>query len=52
LATEKIAAHLGDLKLCVIDVDEGLAGAQRRLDRLEARVDRIERRLEPADAEA
>jgi hypothetical protein len=31
-------------------VEEGLAGVNRRLDRLEVRVDRIEKRLELSDA--
>jgi hypothetical protein len=31
-------------------VEEGLAGVNRRLDRLEVRVERIEKRLELSDA--
>lgn len=48
--TERMADDLQDLKVCVTAVEEGLAGVNRRLDRLEIRVDRIERRLELTDA--
>ena len=37
---------IADLKLRMTDVEEGLAGVNRRLDRLDVRVDRIERRLD------
>lgn len=43
--TERMA---GDLR--VTSVEEGLAGVNRRLDRLENRVERIERRLEITEA--
>jgi archaellum component FlaC len=43
---DRIADDVGDLKVRMTNVDEGLAGVNRRLDRLEARVDRIERRLD------
>lgn len=48
--TERMADDLQDLKVRVTAVAEGLAGVNRRLDRLEIRVDRIERRLELTDA--
>lgn len=48
--TERMADDLQDLKTRVTAVAEGLAGVNRRLDRLEIRVDRIERRLELSDA--
>ena len=47
--TERMAEYLHDLKMRVTSVEEGLAGVNRRLDRLDARVDRIEKRLEPTD---
>ncbi|HEY0327875.1 MAG TPA: hypothetical protein VGC77_02155 [Rhodopseudomonas sp.] len=47
--TERMAEDLQDLKVRVTSVEEGLAGVNRRLDRIEGRVDRIERRLEIAD---
>ncbi|NOJ42658.1 hypothetical protein [Bradyrhizobium australiense] len=43
--TERMAEDLHDR---VTAVEEGLAGVNRRLDRLEVRVDRIEKRLEPS----
>ena len=48
--TERMADDLQDLKVRVTAIEEGLAGVNRRLDRLEIRVDRIERRLELTDA--
>jgi archaellum component FlaC len=48
--TERMAEDLQDLKIRVTAVEEGLAGVNRRLDRLELRVDRIEKRLELSDA--
>ncbi len=41
-----------DLKLRVTNVEEGLAGVNRRLDRLDARMSRIERRYGLKDAPA
>ena len=40
--TERMAEDLQDLKVRVTSVEEGLAGVNRRLDRLENRVERIE----------
>jgi archaellum component FlaC len=48
--TERMAEDLHDLKVRVTAVEEGLAGVNRRLDRLETRVERIEKRLELSDA--
>ena len=48
--TERMAEDLQDLKTRVTSVEEGLAGVNRRLDRLDSRVERIERRLELTDA--
>ena len=48
--TERMAEDLQDLKVRVTAVEEGLAGVNRRLDRLEIRVERIEKRLELSDA--
>lgn len=47
---DRIADDLADLKLRMTNTEEALVGVNRRLDRLDARVDRIERRLELADA--
>ncbi|MBA2401451.1 MAG: hypothetical protein H0V72_22675 [Bradyrhizobium sp.] len=48
--TERMAEDLQDLKIRVTSVVEGLAGVNRRLDRLESRVERIEQRLELSGA--
>ena len=48
--TERMAEDLHDLKVRATPVDEGRAGVNRRLDRLEHRVERIEKRLELSDA--
>ena len=47
---DRLSDDVKDMKLRMTDVDEGLAGVNRRLDRLEVRVDRMERRLELSDA--
>jgi archaellum component FlaC len=49
LRTERMAEDIHDLKTRVMSIEEGLAGVNRRLDRLEDRVDRIEKRLELSD---
>ncbi len=48
--TERMADDLQDLKVRMTSVEKGLAGVNRRLDRMEGRVERIERRLELTDA--
>jgi archaellum component FlaC len=48
--TERMAEDLHDLKVRVTAVEEGLAGVNRRLDRLEVRMERVEKRLELSDA--
>jgi hypothetical protein len=48
--TERMAEDLQDSKVRVTAMEEGLAGVNRRLDRLDIRVDRIEGRLELTDA--
>jgi archaellum component FlaC len=47
---DRVIDDLGDLKLRVTNVEEGLAGVNRRLDRLESRLDRVERRLDLTEA--
>ena len=42
---DRVLEDVSDLKVRMTHVEEGLAGVNRRLDRLEARVDRIEQRL-------
>ncbi len=46
---DRLIDDVYDLKVRMTHVEEGLAGIHRRMDRLEVRVDRIERRLELAD---
>ena len=48
--TDRLIDDVADLKVRITSMEEGLAGVNRRLDRVEARIDRIERRLELADA--
>ena len=48
--TERMADDLHDLKVRMTSVEGELAGVNRRLDRLEGRVERIERRRELTDA--
>ncbi len=48
--TERMAEDLHDLKVRVTAMEEGLAGVNRRLDRLEVRFERIEKRRELSDA--
>jgi len=47
---DRLTDDVQDLKVRMTHVEEGLAGVNRRLDRLEVRVDRIERRLELVDS--
>jgi len=44
--TERMADDIYDVKVRMTHVEEGLAGVNRRMDRLEQRVERIERRLD------
>lgn len=45
-----LVADTQDVKVRVTHVEEGLAGVNRRLDRIEQRVERIERRLDLVEA--
>jgi len=47
---DRVLEDVQDLKIRMTHVEEGLAGVNRRIDRVEIRLDRIERRLELADA--
>lgn len=47
---ERIGSDVSDLTVRMTPVEEGLAGVNRRPDRLEARVERIERRLDLAES--
>ncbi len=47
---DRVIDDVHDLKVRMSSVAEGLAGVNRRLDRMDLRVDRIERRLELTDA--
>ena len=46
---DRVIDDVPDLKVRVTGVEEGLAGVNRRLDRFEVRMDRVERRLELGD---
>jgi predicted nuclease with TOPRIM domain len=47
---DRVIEDIHDLKVRVTALEEALAGVHRRMDRFETRFDRIERRLELADA--
>jgi archaellum component FlaC len=47
---DRLTDDVNNLKVRTSGVEEGLAGVNRRLDRLDICVDRIERRLELTDA--
>ena len=47
---DRVIDDVHDLKVRMAAVEEGLAGVHRRMDRLEVRVERIERRLDLAEA--
>lgn len=47
---DRMTDDLNDIKIRVTNVEEGLAGVNRRLDRSEVRLDRIERRLDLVEA--
>jgi archaellum component FlaC len=46
---DRVVDEMLDVKVRLTAVEEGLAGVNRRLDRLELRVERIERRLDLVD---
>ena len=46
---DRLVEEVHDVKVRMTAIEEGLAGVNRRIDRLEARVERIERRLELVD---
>ena len=46
---DRVIDKMLDVKVRLTAVGEGLVGANRRLDRLEIRVERIERRLDLVD---
>jgi hypothetical protein len=46
---DRVIDEMLDVKVRLTAVEEGLAGINRRLDRLEIRVERIERRLDLVD---
>jgi len=48
--TQRMADDITNLKVRMTAVEEGLAGVNRRIDRLEQPFERIERRLDLADA--
>jgi phage shock protein A len=48
--TQRMADDITDLKVRMTAVEEALAGVNRRIDRLEQPFERIERRLDLADA--
>ena len=47
---DRLIDDVHDVKLRLTVVEEGLAGVNRRVDRGETRLDRIEKRLELVDA--
>lgn len=47
---DRLINDVQDLKVRTTHVGEGLAGINRRLDRMDQRVERIERRLDLVDA--
>ncbi|GHD39898.1 hypothetical protein GCM10017083_02530 [Thalassobaculum fulvum] len=49
-SVQLLREDVGDLKRRTTGVEEGIAGVNRRLDRLDGRVERIERRLDLAEA--
>jgi predicted nuclease with TOPRIM domain len=47
---DRLIDDVQDLKVRATHVEEGLAGINRRLDRMDVRMERIERRLDLVDA--
>jgi chromosome condensin MukBEF ATPase and DNA-binding subunit MukB len=43
---DRLSEDVSDLKIRLTNVEEGMAGINRRLDRAESRLDRIERRID------
>jgi hypothetical protein len=50
IKVDRLIDDLADLKLRTTSTEEALAGVNRRLDRLDIRLERIERRLDLAEA--
>jgi len=46
---DRVIDDLGDPKIRMTHVEEGLVGVNRRLDRMETRIDRIGKRLDLVD---
>lgn len=46
---DRLMDDVSDLKIRMTSVEDGLAGVNRRLDRMESRMDRVERRLDLVD---
>ena len=46
---DRLTDDVRDLKICMTGVEEAVVGLQRRMDRPEARVERVERRLDLVD---
>ena len=46
---DRLIDDVHDVKLRLTAVEEGLAGVNRRVDRVETRLDRIEKRLDLVD---
>jgi hypothetical protein len=46
---DRVVDEMLDVKVRLTAVEEGLAGVNRRLDRMEIRTERIERRLDLVD---
>jgi phage shock protein A len=47
---DRLSDDVRELKGCMVAVEENLAGVHRQIDRVELRIERIERRLDLADA--
>ena len=48
--TDRLLDDMHDLKVRITAVEEGLAGVHRRMDRLDERLERVERRLDLTEA--